>query len=836
MAHGQVFKSGAPFVRFRARLVAGASLTLALASLLCAPAFATDYHVSSGGGSDANDGLSPSDEGKNHGPWKTLSKASEKIYQPGDRLLLDRGSTWSDKDFTKDGGECELVLKGTADIRKNEWITVEPYTRVSGDENMRPHITFPSKDTTPGLLDWADVVSWAKKHQGTGFDQYLDRDYVRIAIRIDGNGWKIRGLEISRAEMGIASYLEFGDGFWFEDLYMHDMIGLAWPKHPDFTEKQTLFSTTPLIFGAIHMKAYNVTVKDCSIIKNYDPLFIGGDGISGEFHNALFENLYISHMAGAGGMSYVSGTNITVRNCTILHGEHGMCTLDPNTFEHVLTPQFQGCWYGPDAFDITYSTNYVIDSSEVAYVKSGPGGADQSPISIQGENVNVTVENSFLHGSEHPAFGFHYGIGIFKQKGTRIENNVIYRNGVENPDVMPALSGDAMWPLDYDPASTSDFTYAGNRVYRDEASGQELLAYVDGDPAHYWNDFSELSCPYEPPQGNYSWSGLGNRVITTGYDNYVPTPPRISSVNLATRARVTQSSRHGRNYDARNARDGSFATYWRPSEADWTDGDVWIRYTWRSPRDVDRIRIFDRREVGHASRSGYLLFSNGARVNVTGGILDNGAMREVILDAPQRVTWVELHVTRREGGAGISELRVHANSVQHTVPEEPSAGSFTDDFETSPLDVLVGTAGGPSEPKNNIDWGKADFSVAEESPGGNRFAFINFTPLVVLDPPTAFPVTWASRTIKLPKGKMLKSIDVYAPPSAEFGQFGIYIGQLGADAPIEVSESDGGWHTYTMGWSNGSPQSDVVMVGVWLPGHASGYGVDTVAFDNLIYE
>ncbi len=282
------------------------------------PAHATDYYVSLAGGDDTNNGLHPDHRTGSDGPWHTLRKASRMTYQPGDRILLDRGSTWSDDDYPDDPDECELVLKGSANIRNGEWITVEPYTRVPGDEDRRPCITRPSKDSTPGLLDWSDVINWAAAHPGTGFDQYLDRTYIRIAIRIEGSGWKIRGLEISNAEMGIANYINPGDGFWLEDIYMHDMCGLIWPKHPDYSADGKCFGVWPLTFGAIDMKASNVTVKDCTIIKNYDPTFLGGDGIHGEFHTALFENLYISHMIG-GGAAYISGTDITLRNCTILH-------------------------------------------------------------------------------------------------------------------------------------------------------------------------------------------------------------------------------------------------------------------------------------------------------------------------------------------------------------------------------------------------------------------------------------------------------------------------------------------------------------------------------------
>ena len=63
--------------------------TLVLLLLTCAAVRAADYHLDSGRGDDANPGTSPDRA------WKSLEKASATTFQPGDRLLLKAGSTWT---------------------------------------------------------------------------------------------------------------------------------------------------------------------------------------------------------------------------------------------------------------------------------------------------------------------------------------------------------------------------------------------------------------------------------------------------------------------------------------------------------------------------------------------------------------------------------------------------------------------------------------------------------------------------------------------------------------------------------------------------------------------
>jgi hypothetical protein len=81
---------------------------LAFAVLLLAPlatVHAATYHVDSVAGTDANDGRSPA------AAWRSLSKVNATTFQPGDRLLLKSGSTWTGQLHPKgSGGTTDRIV------------------------------------------------------------------------------------------------------------------------------------------------------------------------------------------------------------------------------------------------------------------------------------------------------------------------------------------------------------------------------------------------------------------------------------------------------------------------------------------------------------------------------------------------------------------------------------------------------------------------------------------------------------------------------------------------------------------------------------------------------
>jgi hypothetical protein len=70
-----------------------------------AKALGTTYYVDSAGGSDTNDGLSPSTA------WQHLSKVNATTFAPGDTILLKAGGSWSEQLFPKGNGASGNTIK-----------------------------------------------------------------------------------------------------------------------------------------------------------------------------------------------------------------------------------------------------------------------------------------------------------------------------------------------------------------------------------------------------------------------------------------------------------------------------------------------------------------------------------------------------------------------------------------------------------------------------------------------------------------------------------------------------------------------------------------------------
>ncbi|MGE5138223.1 MAG: hypothetical protein ACM3JD_02070, partial [Rudaea sp.] len=56
------------------------------------------YYIDSASGRDANPGTSPSRA------WRSLSRVNSTTFQPGDRILLRAGSTWTGQLWPKGSG------------------------------------------------------------------------------------------------------------------------------------------------------------------------------------------------------------------------------------------------------------------------------------------------------------------------------------------------------------------------------------------------------------------------------------------------------------------------------------------------------------------------------------------------------------------------------------------------------------------------------------------------------------------------------------------------------------------------------------------------------------
>ena len=80
------------------------AIVLLTASLAPASWAATTYYISQSSGHDSGDGKSPATA------WKTLARASQPTYSPGDHILLKCGDTWDEELRPQGEGTAERPI------------------------------------------------------------------------------------------------------------------------------------------------------------------------------------------------------------------------------------------------------------------------------------------------------------------------------------------------------------------------------------------------------------------------------------------------------------------------------------------------------------------------------------------------------------------------------------------------------------------------------------------------------------------------------------------------------------------------------------------------------
>lgn len=130
--------------------------------------------------------------------------------------------------------------------------------------------------------------------------------------------------------------------------------------------------------------------------------------------------------------------------------------------------------------------------------------------------------------------------------------------------------------------------------------------------------------------------------------------------NLAYDATITSSSEQSGKYKpAQFISDGIIA--W-DNVGEWCANETypWVRYTWPTAVNINKIVLYDNQHPGNNARTGTLTFSDGTSMTVT-GIPDNGEEKEITFST-KTVTWVKFQVTGGLGGyVGLSEFQIFGN-------------------------------------------------------------------------------------------------------------------------------------------------------------------------------
>ncbi|MBO9625293.1 MAG: hypothetical protein J7484_02840 [Microbacterium sp.] len=469
--------STGPWIR---RAAVATALALAAGVLAAAPAAAasTTYYVSASG-DDSNAGTTPSS------PWKTLTRASAQTYSPGDAVLLRSGDTWT-------GETLELHGSGSS----ANWITLSSY-----GSGARPKIHPYASVADIPAPNATDIAA-----NGRLYGVYLHN----VA------GWKISNLEVAYSKSGIVYRNDSSgtrDGLWIENVYVHDIA--KWPLDPYPTPDNRV---APLNTATFSMGIYtvldqsspsnerltNVTVKNVTIERTDGPL---------EIRHA--DNVDVS------GVTATDSARVGVVFTGINYGTIPGTPVGSFRDSSIQRSGAEGMRWGTAGLAFNAVKDFVADNIDVGFTYApAPYYVDGVGIDYEGLNVNVTVQNSYIHDNADEAVMVYRNpqwSGGVENVNTSLIDNVFENNGLLTNSTHAALlasefnrhnggtiSGNKIvktsrsqplnWVVEHSPVLTetwpvSDYTITGNRVFLPNG-----------------NELSRASTGFAAAQGGNHWS------------------------------------------------------------------------------------------------------------------------------------------------------------------------------------------------------------------------------------------------------------------------------------------------------------------------------------------
>lgn len=346
------------------------------------------YYVSQSTGNDSYDGLSPQFDGT-HGPWKTLTRASQITFTEGNQLLLKCGDTWTDG----------LELKGNG-----------------------------------SAANPAVVSSY-----GAGAKPKIDRqdpsmENMKRCISLNGNayGWKIMNLELANGVHGVwAMITESGHSYlWFENLYIHGCKhGGPFPKTDGDQNNQ---QEGIRIWGPI---VGHATITSCTFEDN----FVGvRTNTPCDVTNNLFKHMEWTAMWYTADGGLIRG-NKFMHNCDqyVWCGVSSIGATGSNwVVEYNEFGETQRQGVSPDGEDFDFEANCRNDTVRynLFHETAGPASMIYNGAGHDRPNLNISVHDNVLYNSAlNPSTNLYNKCILIigdGHTGEIVNNRIYYRKGI----------------------------------------------------------------------------------------------------------------------------------------------------------------------------------------------------------------------------------------------------------------------------------------------------------------------------------------------------------------------------------------------------------------------
>jgi hypothetical protein len=415
----------------------------------CAGVGAGGYYLDSAGGNDSSDGMSPATA------WKTLTKINGVTYQPGNRICLKAGGSWT--------GQLQPKGSGTS---------AAPILIGMYGSGAKPSLAAGATDTSTVTL--------------------LNQQY-----------WEINDLEVTNTKASLGDYRGISvngqnggtlNHIYIQNCFVHDVTGnVVWIGGSGA-------NAPGITFGG----GWDASKKSGGIV--FDVQAGSGTAVKTRFNDVLiqgntvqdcsFGGIILKQLDGtvhwgtrtsAADPSWTPHTNVVVRGNYLsqLNTKYGCDAIYMTDVQNGLIEENVSDGAGTSAIELYYTDSVTVQKNETFGTTMKAGGADWNGMDTDEATTNTVIQYNYFHDNGDGILICQFSFGSSVIRYNIVQNNARYQIYLHS-----------------DPSAAS--SVYNNTVYNDKDNSGVTYGYGTALAASY------------AFQNNIFFAGSGNGLLTTG--------------------------------------------------------------------------------------------------------------------------------------------------------------------------------------------------------------------------------------------------------------------------------------------------------------------------------
>jgi len=407
------------------------------------------HYVDSAAGNDASDGMTPATA------WETLTKVNATTFQPGNKLCLKTGGSWTGQLYPKGSGTAAAP------------IVIDQY-----GAGAKPIIAAGTSVTdTVYLLN----------------QQYWEINDLEVTNKKSTPG-DLRGISINGQDGGTLNHI------YIRNCYVHDVTGVVNWIGGDTSDNapgvtfETGWDASKHTGGIV----FNVQAGTANVKTKFSDILVESNTVSDcSFGGIIFKQLdgtvHWGTRSSATSSTWLPHTNVTIRGNYIsqLNASLGCNAIYMTDVQNGLIEENVSNGAGTSAIELYYTDSVTVQKNETFGTKVKAGGADSNGVDTDTATTKTIIQYNYFHDNGDGILICQFSFGDSIIRYNILQNNSRYQIYLHS-----------------DPAASS--AVYNNTVYNNKTNSG--VAYGYG---------ASLTAAYTM-RNNIFFAASGNGVLTTG--------------------------------------------------------------------------------------------------------------------------------------------------------------------------------------------------------------------------------------------------------------------------------------------------------------------------------